>query len=105
MRERERDGQLRDAARHAADLGARTVLIGDFNASPWSPIYDNVLEISDMRDSRRGFGVQATWIARFPAFLRIPIDHAFVTPDVEVIDRRVGPYVGSDHRAVVLDLR
>jgi endonuclease/exonuclease/phosphatase (EEP) superfamily protein YafD len=37
------------------------------------------------------------------AVLRIPIDHCLVSPSVAIVDRRVGPPVGSDHLPVFVD--
>ena len=100
-----RDELLRAAPRHAQGLGPRVVLAGDLNSTPWSPIFREVMEASGMRDTRQGFGIQPTWLAGLPSPFRIPIDHLFVTADVLVIERRVGPDVGSDHLPLIVDLR
>lgn len=80
-----------------------TIVIGDLNVTPWSRGFRRLVAASGLRDSRLGFGVQAT----FPAglgWIGIPIDHALVSPDLAVVDRWVGPDVGSDHRPLVLDV-
>ncbi len=79
------------------------VIMGDFNATPWSRPFQRLLGASGLCDSRAGFGAQAS----FPvasALLRIPIDHLLVSCSVGVRDRRLGVDVGSDHLPVIVDL-
>jgi hypothetical protein len=45
------------------------------------------------------------WPTWAPSFLRVPIDHIFVSSSWRVIDRRLGPMVGSDHLPVLVDLQ
>ena len=100
-----RDGQIEDLAHLARDLGSRTVIAGDLNATPWTPAFEQLLDTGNVRDSMQGYGVHATWPARWPSWLRIPIDHILLGEDVMLLDRRVGPFTGSDHRPVIVDLR
>ncbi len=79
------------------------VLLGDLNATPWSPYFRDLLTRTGLSDGRRGFGIKATW----PSFLGplgIPIDHCLVSDEVIVEDFQLGPSAGSDHRALVVDL-
>jgi endonuclease/exonuclease/phosphatase (EEP) superfamily protein YafD len=79
------------------------IVMGDFNATPWSRPFRRFLEGAGLCDTRAGFGLQAS----FPAssgFLRIPIDHVFASCSVGIHDRRVGRDVGSDHLPVIVDL-
>ncbi len=85
------------------------VLIGDLNSSPWSPYFQDLLSATQLRDSRQGFGNQASWPSKIPLMgipiplIRIPIDHCLVSRQIAVHDRQVGPDVGSDHFPVVVD--
>lgn len=86
---------------------ARTVphalVMGDFNATPWSRAFRRLLAGSELCDSRDGHGLQPT----FPAGLwplRIPIDHLLHDCGIGVTGRRVERDVGSDHLPVVIDL-
>jgi endonuclease/exonuclease/phosphatase (EEP) superfamily protein YafD len=99
-----RDQQLRAVAARAKELGGRVAVIGDLNVTPWSPIFSSLLRDGELHDSRRGFGVQTTWPADFPALARIPIDHVLTSTPVVATRREVGPFVGSDHRSVTVDL-
>lgn len=78
------------------------IAIGDFNRTDGSPYFGDFVRLSGLRDSRIGFGRQATWPSWSP--YRIAIDHAFVSDGIAVVSRRVGPDIGSDHRPILLDL-
>ena len=82
-----------------------TMVLGDLNCTPWSHHFTDLLEATGLRDSTIGFGVQPTWPA-IPALMpmAIPIDHALVSDQIAVLDRRVGPAIGSDHWPLFLDL-
>ncbi len=88
------------------DLVARgpgpKLVAGDLNRTDGSPLFGDFLGRTGLRDSRIGFGRQPSW--PISSTYRIAIDHAFVTPDLAVIDRRLGPDVSSDHRPVIVDL-
>jgi endonuclease/exonuclease/phosphatase (EEP) superfamily protein YafD len=79
------------------------LLMGDFNAAPWSRAFARLRGAAGACDTRAGFGAQTS----FPAdgwLLRIPIDHVLASCAIGVRDRRVGPAVGSDHLPVIADL-
>lgn len=97
-----RNEQLQAIGEWAAAQEGPLMILGDLNITSWSPYFGDLLEISGLADSRRGFGVQGTWPAA-PLPLRIPIDHCLVSREIAVAERRVGPAVGSDHRAIVID--
>jgi endonuclease/exonuclease/phosphatase (EEP) superfamily protein YafD len=44
---------------------------------------------------------RSAWPAQLPAALGISIDHVWTSPDLAVIQRRLGRPTGSDHRPVV----
>lgn len=78
------------------------IVVGDMNTTDGSPFFGDFLRTSGLRDSRLGFGRQGSWPSNFP--YRIAIDHAFVSDDLAVVDRRLGPQVGSDHLPLIVDL-
>lgn len=89
----------------AAEIGrvpGSRIVIGDMNASEGSPRFADFLEATGLRDSRLGFGRQPSWPAWSP--YRIAIDHAFLSPDLAVVDRRLGPEIGSDHLPLIVDV-
>ena len=103
-RKRRRDAELNGIAAWLASADDATILIGDLNTTPWSHAFDSLVETSGLRDTSRGVGLQWSWPAPFWP-LAIPIDHCLGSKDVTVLDRRMGPYIGSDHLPLVVDLR
>lgn len=97
-----RNALFKQLGDYAAGLSGSVVVAGDFNATPWSPRFQALLERSNLDDSAWGRGIQNTWY-RFPVlFLGLPIDHILVR-GVAVRDREIGPPIGSDHRPVLLN--
>lgn len=80
----------------------RRVLVGDFNTPPLA---------SDMQDFTKATGLHTagalwgTWNAHLPGALRINIDNALASPDLVFTRRGVGPFNGSDHRPIVVDIQ
>ncbi|MBA3313738.1 MAG: endonuclease/exonuclease/phosphatase family protein [Planctomycetota bacterium] len=97
---RERNRQLAAVAQRAADDSFDVIVMGDLNASPWSPYFRALLREGRLSDTRRGFDLQPTWPAFF-APLMTPIDHILISDGLNVTDRRTGPNIGSDHRPVM----
>ncbi len=91
-------------ATYAAWASSRgpAVVVGDFNTTPWTSMFRSLLAEGDLQNSQRGFGVEPTWeVGRLWA---VPIDHLVHTADVGIVDRVVGPDLGSDHRPLVVDV-
>jgi endonuclease/exonuclease/phosphatase (EEP) superfamily protein YafD len=99
---RDRDRQLADVGRTIQRLDGPVMLLGDLNITSWSPAFRQLLRTTGLRDSRVGFGLQASWPTFLPP-VRICIDHVLVSPEVVVRRRQVGPAVDSDHRPVVVE--
>jgi endonuclease/exonuclease/phosphatase (EEP) superfamily protein YafD len=89
-------------ATRLADEGGTQLVVGDLNRTEGSPFFTDFVRVSGLRDSRYGFGSQPSW----PTFLpyRIAIDHAFVSADLAISDRRLGPEIGSDHFPLIVDV-
>ncbi len=98
-RARERDRALDAAARWSRAHGARRIVMGDFNATPWSPSFGRLLQHGQLRDSLDGFGIQPSW-PESNVLIRIPIDHALLGPALGARDRGTGPSFGSQHRSL-----
>jgi len=101
-RMRVRNRQLDRLATLVVQQQGPLIVLGDLNATSWSPAFQNLLRKTQLRDSRIGFGLQPTWPVPLP-FLRVPLDHCLVSPEVVVHTRHVGPNIGSDHLPVIVE--
>lgn len=86
---------LLNAAGSAARESDSFVFMGDFNLTPWAPIFR---ELPGQRaaDPRGSF----TWPASTPG-LGIPIDHVMFAGDLELVETRILPAIGSDHHPIL----
>jgi endonuclease/exonuclease/phosphatase (EEP) superfamily protein YafD len=98
-----RDEQLAELALAAQATPRPLVVLGDLNVSPFSGHFQSLLRVGRLTSAAAGFGWQPTWPEFMPP-AGIQIDHALVSPGVQVRDFRRGPEVGSDHLPVVVDL-
>lgn len=101
-----RDAELLVLAREigrAAD--EPRIVAGDLNDVAWSYTTKLFLRLSGLLDPRRGRGLFATFDARKPRPLRWPLDHVFHSRHFTLAELRLLPPVGSDHLAVLIDLR
>ncbi len=99
----ERDRQLDALAALVARIDGPLVVAGDFNLTPYSPYFEDLVDATGLRDSRTGSGPGFTWPSFFP-LLGIPIDHCLVSPDVHVAAFRRLSAFGSDHYPIVVEL-
>jgi endonuclease/exonuclease/phosphatase (EEP) superfamily protein YafD len=99
-----RDAQLSFAADWARGREGPVVVVGDFNASPWSWAF-GLLTDAALRNSQIGFGLQPSFPATSSPLLRVPIDHLLSSDRLAVTDRQLGPALGSDHFPLVVDLQ
>lgn len=79
------------------------IVAGDFNASTWSPFYQDFISETHLNDARAGFGVIPTFPTNLP-FIMIPIDQCLVSSDLEILNFHSGPNIGSDHLPVILEV-
>jgi len=84
--------------------GRETVVVGDFNSTPWSSRFRRLRRAAGLENSLTGRGLQGSWPTRLPSGLRLPIDHALHSPGVVVRSRQLGPEVASDHLPLLLEL-
>ena len=98
-----RNDQLAQVSAHVRNQPSPVTVLGDLNTTPWSPYFKSLLEGSQLKDTTRGRGIQASWPAEHP-LMRIPLDHCLVSPSIHVKRRSLGPSVGGDHLPVVVEL-
>ena len=114
--------QLKDL-QSRAKAASSLLICGDFNMAPWTSGFQHLLSFAKLHDSRSGFGLQASWpsqrpivvskLVKLPVRLELtginwlvglPLDQCLVTNDIRVINREIGPNVGSDHFPVIVDI-
>ncbi|MEJ7618880.1 MAG: endonuclease/exonuclease/phosphatase family protein [Pyrinomonadaceae bacterium] len=98
-----RNSQLAEAARLMGTLPGHKIIIGDLNTTLWSPFLSD-LENTGMVNARRGAGALPSWPTHLPPFMRLPIDHCFVSPEMTVAGIRTGRDIGSDHLPLIVDV-
>ena len=81
-----RNEQLAIAGEVLAAVDAPKVVVGDFNATPWSA----GLRAFQSENDLTGFNARATWPV-WLGFAGIPIDHAFVSRDLQHLQDRNRP--------------
>jgi endonuclease/exonuclease/phosphatase (EEP) superfamily protein YafD len=92
--------------RMLADQREPLIVIGDFNATQHSLVYER-LTSRRLRSAHedRGRGYATTWPNGFHLLPPIRIDQVLLSPQVECVSIVEGLGTGSDHRPLVLDVR
>lgn len=106
-------GNWRRDQEHLADLAGRKhpdLALGDFNASIDNPPFRDVVRSGGFRDAaeQAGSGWQPTWPVGGFRGIPLPlaaIDHVLVGDRIAAVDTRTIVISGTDHKALVADLR
>lgn len=91
-----RDHFLVAIAEALRDRGLPSLIVGDINATPWSPGFAAL----SAAGWQRATGLTPTWPSRGQGVVGIPIDHILAGPQWRRIDSERGPDLGSDHYPV-----
>jgi endonuclease/exonuclease/phosphatase (EEP) superfamily protein YafD len=97
-----RNGQLAELPSWTRRTSQPILLAGDLNVTPWNPYFKRLLRNSGLSNSMQGRGIQTSWPTSFPP-LRIPLDHCLHSPEIKIVQRTIGPHVGSDHFPLIVD--
>jgi endonuclease/exonuclease/phosphatase (EEP) superfamily protein YafD len=98
-----RSYQLGELAERRAAIGGPLAIAGDFNITPYSPLFSEWLTETGLTDSRRGRTLSPSWPTYLPV-LGIPIDHCVVSDEIRVVSHRRLPGFGSDHYPILVEL-
>ena len=90
--------QAQDVSRLVTGGNAPQLVLGDFNAAPWSEVMRAIV-VPGKLSLLSGAG--GTWPASLPRQMRIPIDHFAAAPGLRFLKREVLPAAGSDHSPVL----
>lgn len=99
-----RNEQLEKIAATVCSQSLPAIVIGDLNCTPWSPYFSRLLAAGGLKNTSQGLGVFNSWPATL-AIVGIPIDHCLVSRSIRVIQKELGPHVGSDHLPVIVNLQ
>jgi endonuclease/exonuclease/phosphatase family metal-dependent hydrolase len=103
-RNQQLDGIAQWAIERASEKTSGSIVIGDFNITPWSPPFWKLLKDGRLSDSSWYRGYFPSWPAGL-SMGAIQIDHALVSENVKILERRVLPDTGlSDHRPIVISI-
>lgn len=91
-----RNEQLAALSNRLAGVDTHVVLLGDLNATLWSPYLTEFLENSGLESASSGLRALYTWPAGMP-LLALGLDHCLYSPSAQSVDFRVLNSVGSDH--------
>lgn len=98
-----RNQYFEDVLAEVSGVNEPLVVLGDFNATPWSFHFKKLLKQAGLKSTRDGFGLHPTWPAGFWP-LWTPIDHILHNEKFELIHFDTGSHFGSDHIPVWADL-
>lgn len=76
------------------------LIIGDFNASPWSKAFQGLAT----NGFYRSMNLLATWPSKFKGLMGIPIDQVLASSAWKLRSARVGADIGSDHYPIIVEL-
>lgn len=96
----ERNAQLTELTALAHQSARPLIVLGDFNATQFSPNFATMVGGAGVRDATRGRALLPTWPVFLP-MLRIPIDHCLVSGAFTVLETTRLPAFGSDHFALL----
>lgn len=80
-----------------------SLVAGDLNDVAWSYTTAKFLELSGLKDPRKGRGIYSTFHAHY-FFMRWPLDHVFCSKHFKLGKLKKLPKIGSDHFPVLVKL-
>lgn len=97
--------QIAELCRLVQGERRRTILVGDFNSTPFTPLAMQ-LRRAGLDDINRGRGTNATWPTRVgPPLPGVRIDTAYYRGSLEPVSSTTGPAFGSDHLPILIELQ
>ncbi|PKL77079.1 MAG: hypothetical protein CVV27_07025 [Candidatus Melainabacteria bacterium HGW-Melainabacteria-1] len=97
-----RNQQFEAISEFLASKSGSMAVIGDLNVTPWSLHFRRFEASTGLRNARNGIGILPSWPTELPWLLRIPLDHALLSPGLIVKELRLGPDLGSDHLPLLI---
>jgi endonuclease/exonuclease/phosphatase (EEP) superfamily protein YafD len=96
--QKQRNLEILDAARIVAnDSSENKIMIGDWNITPYSPYFSDILKVSGLHFQSYGLFLTPTWTTRHIQPFRIPIDHILYSSSLAQLSKNTVYPIGSDH--------
>lgn len=95
---------IEDLIQFAQSRGVPLVVAGDFNMSPWT---ERLARFTEQTGLKRYNTLHLTWPMRrgnVPLLPLVAIDNVFASPHFAKIATMGAPWLGSDHRLIVVDI-
>lgn len=103
LHQKQRNSELAITSQTAGhDKTANIIMMGDWNITPFSPYFKDVLKNGNLKNEHTHLSALITWPSFFglPIF-QIPIDHILHRGNIMLVEKRRGPAMGSDHYPVI----
>ncbi|WP_299486753.1 endonuclease/exonuclease/phosphatase family protein [Acaryochloris sp. IP29b_bin.137] len=102
-----RNQQLDSFAKVSESIAGKVIVLGDFNATPWSPHFQRFERISQLQNVGHRQWIWATWYFNqtlSTRYIKIPLDH-IETRGFKVQKTWTGQTGGSDHKPIITVLK
>lgn len=94
--------EMKEIAETVNALTGPRLLVGDFNAATWGAVVTHARTFAALDVLT---GPSGTWPSFLPRDLGIPIDHMLVSQDMTFVSRTLITMAGSDHRAILAEIK
>lgn len=91
-------GQVEDMTAIRPELGDKAIIAGDFNSVSSASIGRQIKDSMGLIPAPAPLG---TWPTFLPSLFGITIDQVWHSPELAILERRLGEKNGSDHRPVI----
>lgn len=95
-----RNESLMDIVSKANSTQLPTLIMGDFNATPWTPVFHELSKLN----WHRAMNLTPTWPTWGRKIIGIPIDQVLGSYHWSVVNSKVGTNIGSDHFPIMAEL-
>jgi endonuclease/exonuclease/phosphatase (EEP) superfamily protein YafD len=78
------------------------VVAGDLNTTVWSSAYDKLIALSNLKNTRQGYGIIPSWSVN--SILQLPLDHVLISQQIQTVSIETMESIDSDHLPVYVQL-
>ena len=78
------------------------VVAGDLNTTVWSSAYKQLIALSNLKNTRQGFGIIPSWSVN--SILQLPLDHVLISQQIQTVSIEAMESIDSDHAPIYVKL-